>query len=766
MAQSNLERVGRALELLNKGLKPFIEREMLAKYGTRWQYEALKSLREQHFTDDDDLYLDTQGLLLIMWDQWNDVFYKVLGHAERSLVSELRDTRNKWAHQKSFSTDDVYRALDSVQRLLTSISAEEANEIERQKQEVLRIRYEEHARRETRKVGVASIEGQPKTGLRPWREIITPHQDVTMGRYQLAEFAADLNQVYRGEGSDEYRIPRDFFQRTFLTDGLRRLLISAAKRLSGIGGDPVVEFHTNFGGVKTHSMLALYHLFSGEPPANLLDIDTVMTAAGVSELPRAHRAVLVGTALSPAQPHVKDDGTVIYTLWGELAWQLLGPEGFSMVAESDAQGVSPGSDTLREIFVRSAPCLVLIDEWVAFVRQMYRKEGLSGGSFDANITFAQSLTEAAKAAPQTLVVASIPASDNELGGEGGREALARLRNTFERVESSWRPADVDEGFEIVRRRLFQPIPPEHAPMRDAVIKAFAAQYRNQGQEFPSECAEGSYERRLTTAYPVHPELFNRLYNDWSSIDQFQRTRGVLRLMAAVIHTLWVRQDASLLILPASVPIDDQTVQYELTRYLDDTWVPVIAQDVDGPHSLPLQLDGENTNLGRYSACRRVARTIYLGSAPTLRNPNKGLTDSQIKLGCVQPGESVATFGDALRRLTDQATHLYQNDKRYWYSTQPSVARLGQDRAAQLDEEKVLEEIERRLKTEQSTRGDFARVHVCPTSGAEIVDDDLSAKLVILKPHLTHALRDQSSVARATAKEMLDLRGNARRTYRN
>ncbi len=167
MSQSNLERVGRALELMNRGLKPFVEREMLAKYGARWQYEALKSLREQHFTDDDDLYLDTQGLLLIMWDQWNDVFYKVLGHAERSLVSELRDTRNKWAHQKAFSTDDLYRALDSIQRLLTSISAEEASEIERQKQEVLRIHFEEQARKETRKASVAPIEGHPAAGLLP-----------------------------------------------------------------------------------------------------------------------------------------------------------------------------------------------------------------------------------------------------------------------------------------------------------------------------------------------------------------------------------------------------------------------------------------------------------------------------------------------------------------------------------------------------------------------------------------------------------------------
>jgi uncharacterized protein len=209
-----------------------------------------------------------------------------------------------------------------------------------------------------------------------------------------------------------------------------------------------------------------------------------MSAVGVSELPRARRAVLVGTALSPAQPHHKEDGTVICTLWGEMAWQLLGREGFALVAESDAQGVSPGSDILRELFVKAAPCLVLIDEWVAYTRQLYHKDGLSGGSFDANITFAQSLTEAAKATPRTLVVASIPSSDNELGGEGGREALARLRNTFERVESSWRPADEDESFEIVRRRLFQPVLPQQAVMRDAVIKSFMAMYRSQGQEFP------------------------------------------------------------------------------------------------------------------------------------------------------------------------------------------------------------------------------------------------------------------------------------------
>lgn len=769
MAQSNHERVGKALELLNKGLQPFIEREMQATYGTRWQYEAAQSLREQHFSDDGyDLRLDTQGLLLILWDQWHLVFKKVLGYAERSLVSELRETRNKWAHQEAFSTDDAYRALDSVQRLLTAVSAvQQASEVERQKQELLRLRFDEQVRNETRKTAVAPIEGRPGTGLRPWREVVTPQLDVTSGRYLFAEFAADLGQVHRGAGSDEYRVPRDFFQRTFLTHGLRQLLIVALQRLSGSGGDPVVDLQTNFGGGKTHSLLALYHLFSGVPVSDLVGIEPVLREVGLSQPPQAQRAVLVGYELSPGQPRPKPDGCVVRTLWGELAWQLLGKDGFDMVAEADRQGVSPGSEILREIFTEAAPCLILIDEWVVYARQLYDVSGLPGGSFDANLSFAQSLTEAAKAAPQTLVVATIPASDAETGGEGGREAAVRLKNIFGRVESPWRPADVEEGFEIVRRRLFQNITdPALFVARDTVVRAFMDLYRSQSSEFPSSCREADYERRLKAAYPIHPELFDRLYTDWSSIEKFQRTRGVLRLMAAVVHALWERQDASLLILPAHVPIDEMAVQNELTRYLEDNWRPVIEKDVDGPHSLPLRLDGENANLGRFSACRRVARTIYLGSAPNPRNPNRGLAESQVKLGCVQPGENVAIFGDALRRLSDQSTHLSLDGQRYWYATQPTVTRLAQDRAAQLDEETVLEEIEKRLRTEQNTRGDFARVHPCPTSGAEIPDDELSARLVILKPQYTHALRDASSQAEGVASEILDRRGNALRNYRN
>ena len=156
-----------------------------------------------------------------MWEAWNDVFRRTLGPAERSLVSELRDLRNKWAHQQSFSSDDAYRALDSAGRLLTAVSAPQSDEIEKMKMELLRLRFDEQVRTEKRKSAGTAIESAAATNLKPWREVVTPHKDVASGRYQQAEFAADLWQVHLGEGTDEYKKPVEFFRRTYLTESLK-----------------------------------------------------------------------------------------------------------------------------------------------------------------------------------------------------------------------------------------------------------------------------------------------------------------------------------------------------------------------------------------------------------------------------------------------------------------------------------------------------------------------------------------------------------------
>ncbi len=764
MAISNRDRVGRGLDTLKAGLAPFVERELKARLRGDWQAEVERGSRfEMRRDSGGDIVWDTSALVGAMLGQWDDVFRYTLGPPQRSLVHEVRTVRNDWAHEQTFSTDQTYRALDSMKLLLQAISAaEQARDLERQAVDVLRTKFTEQARTEGRRVETAA--GQPLAGLPPWREVITPHEDVYSGRYEQAEFAADLAQVYRGEGVDEYRDPVEFFRRTFLTEGLRRLLGNALRRLSGAGGDPVVELQTNFGGGKTHSMLALYHLFSGTLASNLAGVEPLLRGSGVSFAVKANRAVLVGTALTPGQTDTKPDGTVVRTLWGEMAWQLGGADGYAMVEEPDRTGTSPGSNVLSELFEMFSPCLILVDEWVAYLRNLYGVPGLPAGSFDANLTFAQALTEAAKAAPETLVVASLPASQIEIGGEGGEEALVPLKQTFSRVESTWRPASADESFEIVRRRLFREDTEKQAA-RDLVVKKFSEMYRTQGATFPSGCGEADYRRRLEAAYPIHPELFDRLYDDWASLERFQRTRGVLRLLATVIHALWEGEDKNLLIMPSTVPMENAIVQDELTgRYMEDHWSSVIGKDVDGPNSLPLRIDRENSNLGRYSACRRVARTIYMGSAPTAGAANPGIEEKNILLGCVQPGEAPATFGDALRRLTDGATFLYVDAKRYWYSTQASVTRLAQDRAEGYDEDDVHAEIVRRLRAEKS-RGDFAGVHPAPEGGSS-VPDEREARLVVLGPEHGHTGRDENSPVLVAARIMLEARGSSPRIYRN
>ncbi len=203
------------LDLLNKGLCPFVERELQAVHGEQWQDEVAKTLREDRggvkAAKKGELNWDTHNLVLVMWDQWNIVFRNTLGHTERSLVSELRDVRNRWAHQTPFNSDDAYRALDSIGRLLTAISAPEAKELEEQKMALLRVRFDEQRRGEMRKHAVAPTEGNPQAGLKPWREVVTPHRDVASDKHQQAEFAADLWQVYLKEAASEYQHPTEFF---------------------------------------------------------------------------------------------------------------------------------------------------------------------------------------------------------------------------------------------------------------------------------------------------------------------------------------------------------------------------------------------------------------------------------------------------------------------------------------------------------------------------------------------------------------------------
>jgi predicted AAA+ superfamily ATPase len=456
------------------------------------------------------------------------------------------------------------------------------------------------------------------------------------------------------------------------------------------------------------------------------------------------------------------DGQTIRTLWGDLAWQLGKAEGYALVADADASGTSPGKAVLETLLSCYAPCVILIDEMVAYVRQFEEGKSLTGGSFDSNLSFVQALTEALKAVPNAVLLASLPESDKEAGGQRGVKALAALSHHFGRIQALWKPVGTEEAFEIVRRRLFASIGDKLAA--ESVCRAFADYYTANSEDFPHETQESRYFDRLMHAYPIHPEVFDRLYQDWSSLDNFQRTRGVLKLMAKVIHRLWKDNDKDPLIMPGSFPLQDADTRNEVIYYLPQGWDPVVERDVDGERAETTEIENRDTRLGAVQACRRSARTIFLGSAPSTANQMvRGLELERVVLGSAQPGQQVGIYKDALRRLGDRLHYLNSGNNRFWFDTRPNLRREMEERKRRFqDKEDVFPAIRERVQRSFAS-GVFGGIHVFTASGD--VPDDWQLRLVVLPPDAAFT-RSGQSLAIERATEILKNRGDQPRFKQN
>ena len=606
--------------------------------------------------------------------------------------------------------------------------------------------------------------------MKPWREVAVPHPDVLEGTFQQSEFAADITAVNTGKASREYQDAGAFFDRTFITEGMALLLTQVAQRLAGRGGEPVVQLQTAFGGGKTHTMLAVYHLATRKCAlSDLAGIPALVDRAGLMDVPQARVAVLDGTAHAPGQPWKRGSQTV-KTLWGEIAWQLGGADPFALLAEADATGTSPGKDVLRELLERHSPCVVLIDELVAYIRQFPESQAISGGSYDSNLSFVQALTEAVKLVPRAIVLASLPESDLEAGSQRGVAALRALEKTFGRVQALWKPVATEEAFEIVRRRLFEPVRDEKT--REAVCRAFADAYIAEGVRLPADTQERRYYERLVHAYPIHPEVFDRLYEDWTTIDGFQRTRGVLKLMAKVIFRLWKDDNKDLLIMPGSLPLHDGSSRNELTYYLPAGWDAVIERDIDGDRAETTALENKEPRFGQVGAARRIARTVFLGSAPSSvasKVAARDLDRAHIILGCLQPGQASSVYADALGRLADRLHYLNasgdkgQDATRFWFDTRANLRREMEDRKRRFDDRtEVRGKIAEVLKKTVGNATSFDGVHVFIPHGD--VPDDTALRLIVLPPETWYA-REEHRLAFEAVLEIIGKNG-AKPRYRS
>ena len=753
------QRVERGLEALRIGLGPYVGKHMRDRHGNHWRHHASRARGGAP-----DGELDAYALLKTLLDNWNDLFrHDDKLRKARSFISIALDGRHAVSHfTGELSAREALRYLDAIREVAVAVgAAPQAGIVEKL--------YEEQAASGgtgavPEPAGLGLEEPPAPKHLRSWRDVCEPHPDVLEARFSDAEFAANLALVDQGEGSEEYTDPAAFFRITYATEGLRRVLAATIARLAGEGGDPVIGLQTNFGGGKTHTMLALYHLAgaseAGYRPEDLDGMAPIFDAAGVDALERVNRAVFVGTHKGAAEAMHAEGGREIRTLWGYLAFRLGGWEAVETIVDSEEAGTNPGSERLIPILRSAAPCLILMDEVVAFARQ------LRGIEYDAFHAFIQSLTEAAAAVDGAVVVGSLPESGAEVGDEQGRNALQRLEKIFGRVQSAWTPASGAETFEIVRRRLFQPLDEAGEKVRDETVRAFRKLYRDHRADFPPEVREAAYEDEMRRAYPLHPEVLRRFSGDWSVLEKFQRTRGILKIMASAIYALWSGESSAPLITPALLPFRDEKVRTALLEPLDRAFGPILQSEVDGDQSLTDRIESQRPRFSRSKAARQAARAVFFATAPRAGTGGAGMTGTEIRLACAQPGDQIAIFGEALQEISSRSAHLYRDGDSYWYSPQATLNKLAADRARDVTEEAADRRIVELLREDQRTRAGFPRVHAAPDNPTDIEDRRATA-LVVLPPSAPHdASAGSESKAAAMARETIERRGSGQRRYRN
>ncbi len=599
--------------------------------------------------------------------------------------------------------------------------------------------------------------------LKKWRDIAVPRDDVCKGNFQEAEFAADISSVRQNRATKEYQDPELFFAMTYITSGMEALLKNVLKRITGTGGDPVIQLQTAFGGGKTHSLLAVYHIAKQEKPLSSLNgINTILNSLNIVDLPKSKVVVIDGTNQDASKPRVY--GNVhINTLWGDIAWQLGGEEAFEEVKKNDIEGTAPAKDTFIQLLTKYGPVVILMDELVRYIAQFRDGKEYSGGTYNSNISFIQNLTEAVKQVPNAILLASLPESNREAGDEHGEETLHALEHYFGRLQAIWRPIETQESFEIVRRRLFNNITDDNG--RREVCKAFAEYYTQNAESFPPETQESAYYEKLIQAYPIHPELFERLYNDWSSLPNFQRTRGVLKLMAKAIHNLWITGNTDLMIMPGTLPLDTE-VKSDFLSYLPTGWDPVVEGDVDGKLSEAFKIDASQDRFGKILACRKVARTIFLGTAPGSQNKQKrGIDKKEILLGVAEPNQSTATYSDALDHISNKFHYMNVGDGEYWFDIRQNLLKEMEERKKRYSKDEYINRETKKILGELLKPKDFiSYVHVF-TSHNDIPDDK-SLRLVVLPPGENYNKNAPFSTAQTNANSILKNHGEQLRKYQN
>lgn len=530
--------------------------------------------------------------------------------------------------------------------------------------------------------------------LKPWYQVIVPREDLRDNRpLDASEFAVHLDHIREHRAHPDYVNPERFFARTYLTQSLLDLSSQVVRRLSGIKVETSAVFNmaTQFGGGKTHSLTALYHLAKGGPAAqNWKGVESILSRAQVKEIPQAAVAVFVGTEFDVVDGRGGEGKPRRKTPWGEIAWQLGGENALAAVARHDEQGIAPAGEALRRL-LPAGPTVILMDELLNYVSRA-RRTGLASQFYD----FLHNLSEEARARDNLVLCVSIPASELEMNPEDQRD-YDSYKKLLDRVGKAISMSSETEVTEIIRRRLFDWYGmPEDGKKTAAAYGAWARDHQTELANLGGD----SPEELFLACYPFHPSLISVFQRKWQSLPRFQRTRGILRLLA-----LWVarayqeehrRDSREPLITLGSAPLADQTFRDALFEQLgsDQLSIPVATDIVGKKDAHAVRMDREAIEtIKKARLHQRVATAIFFESNGGQSQTRMEASVPEIRAAVGNTDLNLADVETVLEGLTAHCFYLNWDRNRYRFGLRPNLNQILVTRRGAVKEKDIQDRIQ-------------------------------------------------------------------------
>jgi hypothetical protein len=569
-------------------------------------------------------------------------------------------------------------------------------------------------------------------------ETCKPRADVQAGATRDEQFAADLAEVVNGTASKEYSDPATFFRHTYPTRGLKKLIETVCKRLSGKGGElaSIIRLDTQFGGGKTHSLIALTHAVRGMKgvanPGEFVD-------AALLPKEEVKVAPLDGENADPTNGRLLEPGVFAKSLWGELAYRVAGIEGFRRVEESDRKHIAPGADTLKELFT-GKKVLILIDEVAVYLR---KAEMAFPGQAKQFAAFAQALFKAVESSPGVVLVITLAVGKDAKAHDAYRdeqeramEAFAEADSVIARKATQFNPTEEDETTAVLRRRLFEHVDESAA---EAAVKAYFDVWTKNTASLPADKVTGKTREEFLRGYPLHPETLTLLTEKLSTLSNFQRTRGMLRLLARTVHHLWETKPADAqAIHPHHIDVGFPSIRDEVTTRLQQSdYTPAIKADVaevSGNAPATAQAIDAKHYPGQLPITSYIARTAFLNTL-AYGDTAQGISAEGLNFSICSPEIEPSFVAQARTLFVSEA--LYLDDRPgspLRFMVEPNleavVRRIMRD---QVDNDEVRAYLQERTRELfGGNRGDFDLVPF--PAGSYEVDDTVSdgrPRLVVL-----------------------------------